>query len=167
MAESLGSDRFQALVLSCFSVAALMLAGLGVYGVLAYSVSLRMHEFGIRIALGSTKQALMRLVLQEASYPVLVGVTVGLLLAVGATSAIRSLLSQGPEPRGLFRDRNECWSLSLGRYRGGVRSSVSSLLFRSYKGFARTMKHTTKRRRSVPSTSLSCDCKAVFAPLAP
>jgi len=69
-----------------------MLAGLGVYGVLAYSVSLRMHEFGIRIALGSTKQALMRLVLQEASYPVLVGVTVGLLLAVGATSAIRSLL---------------------------------------------------------------------------
>jgi predicted permease len=92
VAESLGSERFQALVLSCFSVAALMLAGLGVYGVLAYSVSLRMHEFGIRIALGSSKKALIRLVLQEASYPVLVGVTVGLLVAVGATSAIRSLL---------------------------------------------------------------------------
>ena len=92
MAESLGSERFQALVLSCFSVAALMLAGLGVYGVLAYSVSLRMQEFGIRIALGSTKQALMRLVLQEASYPVFVGVTVGLLSAIGATRAIRSSL---------------------------------------------------------------------------
>jgi hypothetical protein len=92
VAESVGSDRFQALALSCFSVAALMLAGLGVYGVLAYSVSLRQQEFGIRIALGSSKKALMRLVLLEVSYPVMGGLIFGLFAAMWATRAIRSLL---------------------------------------------------------------------------
>jgi predicted permease len=90
--DSVGSDRFQALVLSSFGLAALLLAGLGVYGVLAYSVSLREHEFGIRIALGSSKNALISLVLREVSYPIAGGLIVGLVAAMWATRAIRSLL---------------------------------------------------------------------------
>ena len=90
--ESLSAERFQTIVLSCFGAAALMLAVLGVYGVLSYSVSLRAQEFGVRVALGSTRYALMRLVLQEASSPVLAGLTLGALAAVGGTRWIRSLL---------------------------------------------------------------------------
>jgi predicted permease len=100
VSESVARDRFQALVLSCFSLAALMLAGLGVYGVLAYSVSLRTQEFGIRIALGSSKKALMALVLREASYPVLAGLAVGTITALATTRVIRSLLyeTQAADP---------------------------------------------------------------------
>ncbi len=69
-----------------------MLAILGVYGVLAYSVSLRTAEFGIRIAVGSSRLSLIRLVLVEASKPVSAGLVVGALLSVGVVRAIRSLL---------------------------------------------------------------------------
>lgn len=98
--ESVGAERFQALVLSCFSVAALMLAALGMYGVLAYSVSLRTQEFGIRVALGSSKTALIRLVLLEGAYPVLAGLAFGAFAAVGATRAIHSMLyeTQAADP---------------------------------------------------------------------
>ena len=100
VSESVAADRFQAQVLSCFSLAALMLAALGVYGVLAYSVSLRTQEFGIRIALGSSKRALMALVLREASYPILGGLALGTIAALGATRVIRSLLyeTQAADP---------------------------------------------------------------------
>jgi predicted permease len=70
VSDSVATDRFQALVLSGFGAAALLLALLGVYGVLAYSVTLRRREFGIRIALGSGKSALIGLVLRQAAQPV-------------------------------------------------------------------------------------------------
>jgi ABC-type antimicrobial peptide transport system permease subunit len=62
--------------------------------VLAYSVSLRQQEFGIRIALGSGKAALVRLVVRQASYPVIGGVLVGLGGAFVATRSLQSLLYQ-------------------------------------------------------------------------
>ena len=62
MAQSLAPERLQSIVLSSFGIAALVLAILGVYGVLSYSVSLRTPEFGIRVALGSSKALLIRLV---------------------------------------------------------------------------------------------------------
>ena len=92
MAESVAPDRLQAIVLTAFGGAALMLAILGVYGVLAYSVSLRTAEFGIRIAVGSSRLSLIRLVLVEASKPVTVGLVLGALVSVGVIRAIRSLL---------------------------------------------------------------------------
>jgi len=55
VSDSVAADRFQAIVLTAFGAAALFLALLGVYGVLAYSVSLRRQEFGIRIAMGSAR----------------------------------------------------------------------------------------------------------------
>ncbi len=94
--DSVTGERFQAMVLSAFGAAALSLALLGVYGVLAYSVSLRRQEFGIRIALGSGKSALIGLVLRQAAYPVLLGTGVGLTMALIALRWVRSLLYQTP-----------------------------------------------------------------------
>jgi predicted permease len=90
--DSVATERFQAMLLSSFGIAALLLAVLGVYGVLAYSVSLRQQEFGIRIALGSDKAALTQLVLRQAAIPVVGGILVGLALAFGATRWVASLL---------------------------------------------------------------------------
>jgi predicted permease len=96
VSDSVATDRFQAMVLSGFGTAALLLALLGVYGVLTYSVSLRRQEFGIRIALGSGKSALIGLVLRQAAYPVLLGTGVGLTMALIALRWVRSLLYQPP-----------------------------------------------------------------------
>jgi hypothetical protein len=92
IAQSVAPERLQSIILSFFSIAALTLAILGVYGVLAYSVSLRTPEFAVRVALGSSKVALSRLVLLEILVPVGIGVTLGLLMSFAATRAIRSLL---------------------------------------------------------------------------
>jgi predicted permease len=92
--DSVATDRFQAMVLSSFGGAALLIAVLGIYGVLAYSVSLRTQEFGVRIALGASRGGLVRLVLRDAFYPVIGGALLGLLGATGAARTIRSLLYQ-------------------------------------------------------------------------
>jgi ABC-type antimicrobial peptide transport system permease subunit len=94
--DSVATDRFQALVLTSFGAAALMLALLGIYGVLAYSVSLRRQEFGIRIALGSGKRELIGLVLRQAAYPVLLGTGIGLTLALITLRWVRSILFETP-----------------------------------------------------------------------
>jgi predicted permease len=96
VSDSVAADRFQAMVLSGFGAASLFLALLGVYGVLAYSVSLRRQEFGIRIALGSGKGALIGLVLRQAANPVLLGTGLGLVMALIGLRWIRSLLYQTP-----------------------------------------------------------------------
>jgi predicted permease len=92
VSDSVAAEQFQALLLSSFGAAALLLAMLGVYGVLAYSVSLRRQEFGIRIALGSNRAALTLLVLRQASYPVVAGILAGLGAAFVATRWVRSML---------------------------------------------------------------------------
>jgi ABC-type antimicrobial peptide transport system permease subunit len=96
VSDSVAGDRFQAMVLSGFGATALFLALLGVYGVLSYSVSLRRQEFGIRIAMGSAKRALIGLVLRQAAYPVLFGTGIGLTMALIALRWVRSLLYQTP-----------------------------------------------------------------------
>lgn len=96
VSDSVTTDRFQAVLLTGFGAAALLLALLGVYGVLAYSVSLRQQEFGIRIALGSGKSALIGLILRQAACPVLLGAGVGLTVAMIALRWVRNLLYQTP-----------------------------------------------------------------------
>jgi predicted permease len=96
VSDSVAADRFQAMVLSGFGAASLFLALLGIYGVLAYSVSLRRQEFGIRIALGSGKGALIGLVLRQAANPVLLGTGLGLVMALIGLRWVRSLLYQTP-----------------------------------------------------------------------
>jgi ABC-type antimicrobial peptide transport system permease subunit len=96
VSDSVATDRFQTMVLTSFGAAALSLALLGVYGVLAYSVSLRRQEFGIRIALGSGKTELTGLMFRQAAYPVLLGTGIGLTMAMIALRWVRSLLYQTP-----------------------------------------------------------------------
>lgn len=100
VADSVANERFQTLLLSSFGGAALLLALLGIYGVLAYSVSLRRQEFGIRIALGSNKGSLMQLIARQAATPILGGILAGLVVAFAATRWVRSLLYQtsGADP---------------------------------------------------------------------
>ena len=92
VSDSVATERFQTLLLSSFGAAALLLSLLGIYGVLAYSVSLRQQEFGIRIALGCDKSTLMQLVARQAAVPVAGGIIVGLALAFAATRYVHSLL---------------------------------------------------------------------------
>ena len=96
VSASVAQERFQATLLSGFGAAALLLALLGVYGVLAYSVTLRTREFGIRIALGSGKSALTGLVLRQVAWPVLLGTGVGLAMALYVLRWVRSLMYQTP-----------------------------------------------------------------------
>ena len=94
VAESVATERFQAILLSSFGAAALLLAVLGIYGVLTYSVSLRTQEFGIRLALGSSRARLAQLVLFDAAAPTVAGIGLGLLGAAAASKWIDSLLYQ-------------------------------------------------------------------------
>lgn len=94
ISDSVASQRFQTLMLSSFGAAALLLALLGIYGVLAYSVSLRQQEFGIRIALGCEKRNLITLVALQAAGPVVAGILAGLALSFAATRTVSSLLYQ-------------------------------------------------------------------------
>lgn len=96
LSDSVATDRFQVDVLTSFAASALFLALIGVYGVLAYSVSLRHQEFGVRIALGSGKGPLMYLVLRQAATPVLLGTGVGLVFSLTALRGLGSILYQAP-----------------------------------------------------------------------
>jgi putative ABC transport system permease protein len=92
VAESFGDHRFRTLLLSAFAGIALFLAALGIYGVLAYFVSQRSRELGIRLALGARPSALFALVVGQGMRPVVGGAIVGLVGAVAITTILQSLL---------------------------------------------------------------------------
>jgi predicted permease len=89
---TLARPRAVSVLLAAFALMALVLAGVGVYGVMAYSVSQRTHEIGVRMALGATAQAVFRLVLGQALKLVTIGVVVGLAAAAGLTRLLETLL---------------------------------------------------------------------------
>jgi ABC-type antimicrobial peptide transport system permease subunit len=70
----------------------LFLASMGIYGTVSYIVVLRTREVGIRMALGSTRRAVLTLIMREVAGPVLAGLTVGIVLAVGASILLRGAL---------------------------------------------------------------------------
>jgi putative ABC transport system permease protein len=90
--NSLSQPRFMTLLLGIFSGTALVLAVTGVYGVLAYSVTQRRHELGIRLALGAQREDLMRLVVRQGLVLAGAGVGMGLIAAFLLTSLMSSLL---------------------------------------------------------------------------
>lgn len=90
--DSLAPERFQALVLGAFAIAALLLAMLGIYGVLSYVVASRKQEIGIRMALGATKQRIYALTIREAAVPVLAGLLGGWIASLIGGRIIRTLL---------------------------------------------------------------------------
>jgi predicted permease len=92
VAFALFPARLGAALLGAFGLLALSLAATGIYGVIAYSVSQRTQEFGIRLALGADGADVRRLVMREGLKVVLIGVTVGLTLSLAATRLIAGLL---------------------------------------------------------------------------
>jgi predicted permease len=90
--ESVASRRFQMNLVLCFGVAALLLAALGVYGVVSYSVGQRTREMGIRMVLGARGQDVRSLVLRQGLAPVVVGLAAGVALALGLGRLLGSFL---------------------------------------------------------------------------
>ena len=87
-----GRQRFTAYLLGGFALLALFLAAIGTFGVISYSVSSRMHEIGIRIALGAQRKDILRLVVGQGLFLVSAGLAAGLAIALSLSHLISSLL---------------------------------------------------------------------------
>jgi putative ABC transport system permease protein len=92
MADSVAQQRFSMLLLAVFAVVALTLAAVGLYGVMAYSVTQRTHELGIRMALGASSRDVLRLVMGHGLWLTMIGVAIGLVVAFFLTQLMASLL---------------------------------------------------------------------------
>jgi predicted permease len=92
VAESLSTQRFNMFLLAAFAGLALLLAGVGIYSVLAYSVRQRVREIGVRMALGAGMRDVLRRVVVDGMKPTLLGVAVGLAAAFALTRVLGSLV---------------------------------------------------------------------------
>ena len=92
LSDSLARQRFATFLLGVFAVIALLLAAIGIYGQLAYSVNQRTHEIGIRLALGAQPADILRMVVRQSMSVVAVGTVIGLAGAVALTRVIASML---------------------------------------------------------------------------
>ena len=90
--RSVGERRFQVTLVMAFALSALIVAGLGIYGVVSYSVARRRSEIAIRMALGARRSQLLRLVIHQGMTPVAVGLAAGVAVALFHGQVIRGLL---------------------------------------------------------------------------
>jgi putative ABC transport system permease protein len=97
VADATARPRASATLLGLFAGTALLLALVGVYGVIAYGVSQRTRELGIRVALGARPPEILRLVMKQGMAPVVVGIGLGLVCALAGSQVLRSMLFEvGP-----------------------------------------------------------------------
>jgi predicted permease len=92
MAESVSVPRFRSVTMSAFAVTALLLAAVGIYSVIAYFVSRRTQEIGLRMALGATPSRVLRLVIGQSGRLAAIGVAVGVVAAFGLTRVLKEML---------------------------------------------------------------------------
>jgi predicted permease len=92
LADSIAPRRFNMLLLVTFAGLALLLAAVGIYSVLAYAVRQRVHEIGVRMALGADLQDVLRMVVIEGMRPALLGVAIGAVASIELTSLLSSLI---------------------------------------------------------------------------
>ncbi len=89
---SLGSRRFNVILIGFFGITALLLATAGVFGVMAYSVSRRTREIGVRVALGASSGDVLRMILGQGLRTIFIGVAIGIIGSLGLTRTVESLL---------------------------------------------------------------------------
>ncbi len=92
LGKQLARPKFNMTLLGVFAAVAMVLAAIGIYGVIAYSVAQRTREIGIRMALGAQRTAMLRMVLRQSLTVVAIGIVIGLMAAFGATRLLASLL---------------------------------------------------------------------------
>jgi putative ABC transport system permease protein len=92
LSESVSLSRFRTLLMAVFATTALLLAIVGIYAVVAYSVVQRSREIGLRMALGATRASVRMMVVRRAARPILVGVTLGLAGALALTRVLEGML---------------------------------------------------------------------------
>jgi putative ABC transport system permease protein len=92
LADSIAPQRFRTALLSLFALVAVLLAGLGIYGVMNYSVAQRTREIGIRVALGAERRDVLRLVLRQGLTLALLGVALGVAASLALTRLMKTLL---------------------------------------------------------------------------
>jgi predicted permease len=92
ISDSLAARRFAMILLGVFAALALILACVGIYGVISYLVGQRTHEIGVRLALGAQRRDILRLVLGQGAKMALIGVGIGVLVALGLTRLMTNQL---------------------------------------------------------------------------
>ena len=92
MAVSLAQERFNMSLLGLFAALALVLAAVGIYGLMSYAVTQRTHEIGIRVAIGAQRRDVLGLVVAEGTKLALLGIVVGVAFALVLTHFMTSLL---------------------------------------------------------------------------
>jgi ABC-type antimicrobial peptide transport system permease subunit len=92
MSGSLAERRFAMLVLMVFAATAMLLAAVGIYGVMSYAVTRRTHELGIRVALGASRREIVGLVLRQGMRLAAIGLAGGLVAALALTRLMAGLL---------------------------------------------------------------------------
>jgi putative ABC transport system permease protein len=92
LGNSIAQRRLTLVLLASFAALALLLAAVGIYGVISYAVRQRTHEFGIRLALGARARDVLALILKQGLKLTLIGIGLGLLAAYALTRLLESLL---------------------------------------------------------------------------
>jgi putative ABC transport system permease protein len=92
ISDSLAARRFSMILLGIFAALALVMSCVGIYGVISYFVGQRIHEIGIRMALGAERGDVLRMVLGEGAKMAVVGVVIGLVAALGLTRLMAKML---------------------------------------------------------------------------
>jgi ABC-type antimicrobial peptide transport system permease subunit len=97
VSASLAQPRFYLLVITAFALASLLLAGIGVYGIIAYTVRQRTREIGVRMALGASARQIVRMIVSEGLTLAAFGIGIGVTISLSLVGQIRELLFGVPE----------------------------------------------------------------------